>query len=83
MVEVVPAASPSAFGMVLRKEGEDTPKKMLNMQVRGKRRRGRPKKRWWDNIREDMKEYKMTEDMAENGSVWPTKAGPLLHGERP
>ena len=40
MVEVVPAACPSAFGMVLRKEGEDTPKKMLNMQVQGKRRRG-------------------------------------------
>ena len=67
---------------VLRKEGEDTTKMMLNMQVQGKRRRGRPKKRWLDNIREDMKEYKMTEDMAQVRSVWrmKTKAGPLLHG---
>ena len=28
------------YGHVLRKEGEDTTKKMLNMQVQGKRRRG-------------------------------------------
>ena len=65
------------------KEGrEDTTKKMLNMQVQGKRRRGRPKKRWLDNIGEDMKEYKMTEDMAQDRSVWrmKTTAGPLLHG---
>ena len=65
------------------KEGEDTTKKMLNIQVQGKRRRGRPKKRWLDNIREDMKkEYKVTADMAQNRSVWHVKikAGPLLHG---
>ena len=50
------------------------------MQVQGKRRRGRPKKRWLDNIRDDMKEYKMTEDAAHN-RVWNmmTKDGPLLH----
>ena len=49
---------------------------MLNMQ--GKGRRGRPKKRWLDNIRDDMREYKL----AQNRSVWhtKTKAGPLLHG---
>ena len=68
----------------LCKGGEDRPttKKMLNMQVQGKRRMGRPKKRWLDNIREDMKEYKMTEDMTQNRSVWHVKikAGPLLHG---
>ena len=70
------------YGHALRKEGEDTTKKMLNMQVQGNRRRGRPKKRWLDNIREDMKEYKMTEDMAQNRNVWHVKikAGPLLHG---
>ena len=70
------------YGHVLRKEGEDTTKKMLNMQVQGKRIRGRPKKRWLDNIREDMKEYNMTEDMAQDRSVWrmKTKPGPLLHG---
>ena len=46
----------------------------------GKEKKGRPNKRWLDNIREDMKGYDMTKDMAQNGSVWHTKtnAGPLL-----
>ena len=67
---------------MLRKEGEDATKKMINMQVQGKIRRGRPKKRWLDNIREDIKEYNTTEEMTEKRSVWhlKKKAGPLLHG---
>ena len=67
---------------MLGKEGEDPTKKMLNMQVKGKRRRGRPKQRWLDNIRDDMKEYNMTEVMAHNRSVWhmKIKEAPLLNG---
>ena len=42
--------------------------KKLAMQVQGKMER--PKKRWLDNIREDMKEYNMNEETAENQSVW-------------
>ena len=66
----------------LRKEGEDTTKKMITMQVQVKRRRGRHKKQWLDDIREDMTVYNMTEEMAENRSEchMKTKAGPLLHG---
>ena len=40
------------------------------MQMQGNIRRGRPKNRWLDNIRADMKEYNMTEEMAENQSMW-------------
>ena len=53
------------------------------MQVQEKRRRGRPKKIWIDNIRKFMKEYNMTEEMAEHRrSVCfiEIKARPLLHG---
>ena len=32
---------------VLRKEGDDTTKNMLNVQVHGKRRRGGPRKYGW------------------------------------
>ena len=47
----------------------------------GKEKKGRPKKRWLHNIREDMTVYNMTEEMAENRSVWHVKikASPLLH----
>ena len=47
----------------------------------GKDKKG-PNNRWLGNIRDDMKEYKMTKDMAQNRSAWhmKTKAGSLLHG---
>ena len=35
----------------------------------GKEKKGRPKKRFLDNIRDDTKEYKMTEDMTQKRSV--------------
>ena len=61
---------------------EDTTTKMFNMQVQGKRRSGRPEKRWLHTIGDDMNEYKMTKDMANNRIAWhvDTKAGPLLLG---
>ena len=48
------------------------------MQVHGKRRRGGSRKDSWD----DMNEYKMTKDMAQNQIVchMKIKAGPLMHG---
>ena len=66
---------------MLRTEEEDTTKKMSNMQVHGKGRRG-GNKRWLHYIRDDMKEYSMTEDIAQNRGVWHmmTKGGPSLHG---
>ena len=57
---------------VFRKRGEDTSKKMITMQVQGE-----AQQRWLDNIREDMKEYRMTEDielskcMAYGDKGWP------------
>ena len=41
----------------LRKEGEDTTKKMITMQVQGNRRRGGPRKYGLEIRSEDMKEY--------------------------
>ena len=50
------------------------------MQMQGKRRRGRPKKRWLDNIRDYTKEHSMTEEMAQNLIMCGTsKAGPHKH----
>ena len=68
------------YGHVLKKEREETTKNMINVQVQGKRRSGRPKKRWLDNIRDDMKDYKVTKCMAQNRSAWhmKTNAGILL-----
>ena len=46
---------------------------MFNMQVQGKRRRGGPRRDGWTTSGHDMKEYKMTKDIAQNQSVWHVK----------
>ena len=63
------------FGHCLRREHLA---KSLRLQVSGRRSRGRPKKRWRDNIHGDMKKYRLTEDMAHDRKYWMTEilAGP-------
>ena len=38
------------YGHVLRREGEYVGKRVMVIEVPGKRRRGRPKRMWLDNI---------------------------------
>ena len=66
------------FGHCLRREPNDICAKSLRLQVSGRRSRGRPKKRWRDNIQGDMWKYQLTEDMAQDRKYWMTKilAGP-------
>ena len=44
------------YGHVLRGEEEYVGKRVMVIEVPGKRRRGRPKRRWSDNIRNDFSE---------------------------
>ena len=44
------------YGHVLRKEDEYVGKGVMGMEVPGKRRRGRPKRRWMDTIGNDLSE---------------------------
>ncbi len=69
----------------LRREHNHILVKSLRLEVSGRRSRGRPKKRWRDNIKRwrdniqgDMKKYQLTEDMAQDRKYWMTKivAGP-------
>ena len=52
---------------------------MLRMELPGKRKRGRPKRRFMDGVREDMAEVEVTEEDAEDRNNWRWKircAGP-------
>ena len=42
------------YGHVSRREDEYVGKRVMGMEVPGKRRRGRPKRRWLDSMRNDL-----------------------------
>ena len=58
------------FGHVKRREEGHVGKRVLKMKLRGKRRRGRPARRWMDVIREDMEELGLEEKDAEDRDKW-------------
>ena len=57
------------FGHVKRREERYVGKRALKVKIPGKRRRGRPARRWMDVIREDMEELGLEED-AEDKDKW-------------
>ena len=65
-------------GHCLRRERNHVCAKSLRLEVSGRRSRGRPKKRWRNNVKGDMKKYQLTGDMAQDRKYWMTKilAGP-------
>jgi len=62
------------FGHVEGMEGKRLPNAALHGHVRGERSRGRPRKRWMDNVREDLEERGIQLSMAygktKNREVW-------------
>ena len=64
------------FGHCLRRERNHICAKSLRLVVSGRRSRDRPKKRWRDNVKGDMKKYQLTEDMAKYRTYWMTKILP-------
>ena len=64
-------------------EEDNLPRKMMDMVVPGKRRRGWPRQRWIGNTREDLNAYEMTTDMTESRKYWKmmVKTGPQRCGD--
>ena len=56
------------YGHVMRRDQEYVGRKMMEMELPGKRRRGRPKKKFLDV--EDMEEVGANETDVENRTVW-------------
>ncbi|KAL1452545.1 hypothetical protein WDU94_006766 [Cyamophila willieti] len=62
-------------GHVLRRNDESLIKNVWKAEVTGTRRRGRPKLRWKDQIRKDMEKVNITEDVAQDRTIWRQRIG--------
>ena len=61
----------SWYGHIRRRDTEDITRMVLETtDIPGKRPRGRPRIRWMDNIRRDMKIYGLDDQMTEDRKVW-------------
>ena len=58
------------YGHVMRRYQEYVGRKMMEMELPGKRRRGRPKRRFLDVVKEDMKEVGVKEMDIEDRKMW-------------
>ena len=63
------------YGHVMRKDQEYVGRKMMEMELLGKRKRGRTKRRFLDVVKEDMGEVGAKETYVENRTVWRKMIG--------
>ncbi|KAE8728970.1 Detected protein of unknown function [Hibiscus syriacus] len=61
------------FGHVLRRQPSDTIRRVESIIVDGARRRGRPRRKWEDCLKTDLKDLALTEDMTSDKKVWRFK----------
>ena len=58
------------YGHVMRRDQEYVGRKMMEMELLGKRKRGRPKRRFLDAVKEDMREVGVKEMDVEDRKMW-------------
>ena len=58
------------YGHVMRRDQEYVGRKMIEMELLGKRKRGRPKRRFLNLVKEDMREFGAKDTDVENRTVW-------------
>ena len=58
------------YGHVERRDDDHYLKRVANMEILGRRRRGRPKTRWKDSVERDMKEIGVTSEEAQERNSW-------------
>ena len=61
------------YGHVRRMKEEHIVRRMLDVDIPGKRRRGRPSLRWKDACKRDMTQAGLKEDNATNRAIWRKK----------
>ena len=60
----------SWYGHAMRREDTNVAKHVTTMKVEGKRPRGRPRLRWMDRVRSDLKQHQLDPKFAQNREGW-------------
>ena len=60
-------------GHVEKEDATEPVWSIMEMEIKGNRGRGRPKKRWMDCIKEDLTVKKLTTDMARDRKMWKVR----------
>ena len=58
------------FGHIKRRHETENIRAVVEMKMEGKRPRGRPKLRWYDTVRRDLKAWKIEEEWATDREGW-------------
>jgi len=58
------------FGHVEREDDNDWVKRCIRLELEGIRQRGRPKKTWWDCVKDDMESLGLSEKDAQFRNKW-------------
>ena len=64
------------FGHVQRREANNVTSRVMNLAIPGARRRGRPKKTWHQQLKDDMTDVGVTKDVALDRNEWRRRTRP-------
>ena len=60
----------SWYGHAMRRDDTNVTKEVSTMKVGGKRPRGRPRLRWMDRVRSDLRQHHLDTELAQNREAW-------------
>ena len=58
------------YGHVMRREEHYVGRRAMVIKVQGRRKRGRPKRRWMDKVKDDLKEKGLSADDVYDHATW-------------
>ena len=61
------------YGQITRRDNGEPVRDILELDIKGNRGRGRPKKRWIDCVKEDLNEKELTVDMKKDRIGWRSR----------